>query len=328
MNLVINKIAVKNTSLGGRRYFNGIINELNWPDKVLDFDPIGSKNLNRLVEIFHVGSRNSLFWTPCQRGPLFAHNHVVTILDCINVEFTYKNDWRLPIIRKLSELIMKNAIAIVAISHATKNSILRNYSIDESKIFVIPGPTQFSKANYFENVVPRRVYSEKFALMVSNSLPHKNTYLAALAFSKSSAAKMGISLRVVGSMDPRGLEACYSAGVSVDIRNNISDEQLTGWFQHAQFLISPSLDEGLNLPVAEALGVGGNVICSDIPVHREFYDGHVTFFNPKEVDSIISSIDEVLEFNTYKPEGFKKYSGIEFSDVSEKYKNLFKKISN
>jgi len=53
---------------------------------------------------------------PHHSGPLWAHNHVVTLHDCINVEYTYRNDWRLPVFRRMFNLVLANARVVVALS--------------------------------------------------------------------------------------------------------------------------------------------------------------------------------------------------------------------
>jgi glycosyltransferase involved in cell wall biosynthesis len=328
MNLNINGTALRRTSLGGKRYCQGIIEALNWDDRVTVLDLPRWLRVERIDEMFFRGQPDAIFWSPNQRGPLFVRNHVVTVLDCINVEYTYANDWRLPLLRKLSQAVLDNAVWVVAISKATKNAILRNYSIDPAKIIVIAGPVNFHLTDRDTARLPIVSSSiEEFVLMITNSLPHKNTLRGSLAFAASSAARRGISLRIVGSIDPEGRAACLAAGVSVETVTNIHDDVLRDWFEKCKFLFSPSLDEGLNLPIAEALMSGGNVVCSDIAVHREFYDGQVTFFAPYEIPTITDVLNEAFE----KPQLSNKCSNIavgpSFHDVASQYRSLFSRFN-
>ncbi len=290
MKLVVNGAAVAGTSLGGKRYFNNIFSRLGWPGGTEVRTLTGARSLTRMRELAYRGRRDEILWSPNQRGPLLACNHVVTVLDCINVEYSYRDDWRLPAYRWLFNLILDNASAIVAISHATRDAILRNYRIDADKITVIAGPNDF-RADLGRHPHPRPIDGSSaagppFVLLFSNLLPHKNTARAASAFATSSSARRGIALRVVGPLEPTTLTECRAAGVTVEQHVGVDDVKLQRWLRDCLFMLSPSLAEGLNLPIGEALSIGANVLCSDIPVHREFFDGQVRFFDPNDIQQL------------------------------------------
>jgi len=297
--LVVNGAAVAGTSLGGKRYYNGIVSRLDWPDGIRVRDLLGPQSLVRLREFAYRGRRDEIFWSPNQRGPLLAPNHVVTVLDCINVEYVYRDDWRLPAYRRLFNLILDNASAVVAISCATRDSILRNYRIDRDKVVVIAGPNDFrgdlGRSPHSHATKTTSATRQPFVLLFSNLLPHKNTERAATAFAASSAARRGIALRVVGPLASRAIEACRAAGVTVEQHVGVDDATLQGWLQDCVFMLSPSLAEGLNLPIGEALSLGANVLCSDIPVHREFFDDQVRFFDPTDIAAIAHALDLAFE---------------------------------
>lgn len=329
MKLIINHTAVERTSLGGRRYFDGIMNALGWPGIVERTRLPRWSKLERPSELLQRGGRDAVFWSPSQRGPLFARNHVVTVLDCINVEYTYRGDWRLPLLRKMSEAVLRNAAAVVAISHATRGAVLRNYDVDPAKVIVIPGPVDIrTNASTEPTLIIAVPASPRFVLMITNALPHKNTARAARAFAASEAATRGIALRVVGSIDPDGVAACRNAGVNVDLRRGVSDTELSDWLASAEFLLSPSLDEGLNLPIAEALAHGGRILCSDIPVHREFYDHQVSFFDPFSFDGMISALNEGMARERGAWPSRATPAGPSFEDVASQYRALFVRLAS
>ena len=328
MDLIVNGTALRRTSLGGRRYCHGLLQALAWDTPVEISQPPPWSKLERIDELLSRGRSDAVFWSPNQRGPLFARNHVVTVLDCINVEYTYVGDWRLPLLRMMFDAVLENAVAVVAISHATRSAILRNYSVDPAKVLVFPGPVDFrtpgSKVTSFERLPPD---TSPFVLMVTNALPHKNTARAAQAFAACDAARRGVSLRVVGSIDLAGIAACRAAGINVECFQGVDDDRLARWFAECEFLFSPSLDEGLNLPIAEALAHGGNVLCSDIPVHREFYDGQTAFFDPRDVDAMTSALNHAL--GRKRPWMLLRAAsaGPSFDDVASQYRALFLRLS-
>ena len=290
--LIINGTAATYSSLGARRYFEGIMAHLDWPGRVIISPPAANPRLVRINELCERGRRDAIYWSPAHRGPLFAHNHVVTVLDCINIEHVYANDWKLPLLRAAFARMLDNAVAIVTISAATKAAVLRNFDVPAEKIRAFPGPIDLIVGG---GAAPPEAAGGDFVLMVTNALPHKNTAAAGRAFAASSAAKRGIELRVVGSMAADGHAACAAAGVVVSEHRGVDDATLDGWFRQARFLLSPSLDEGLNLPIAEAIGRGTNVLCSDIAVHREFYADSAAFFDTHDPDSLRQALDAAFD---------------------------------
>ena len=51
----------------------------------------------------------------------------------------------------------------------------------------------------------------------------------------------------------------------------VDDDELRRLYRRADVLVAPSLAEGFDLPVAEALAGGAAVVASDIPVHAELF---------------------------------------------------------
>lgn len=324
MQLTVNQTAIERSSMGVRRYYREVMRHLAWPHTVAK-TPMGRwRKLDRLGELLQRGDASSILWSPAQRGPLFAHNHVVTVHDCISIEYTYRNDWRRPAFRLLSAAILKNAERIIAISHATKAAILRNFPLPEERIVVIQsGSAEVGTAPE----APLEQEAEPFVLMVTNALPHKNGPRACLGFAASRALREGIALRVVGSLSEEAMAVCRRTGIRLQLHRHVSDEQLWAWYRRSQFLLSPSLEEGHNLPVSEALSVGANVLCADIPVHREFYDRQALFFDPLRPESLAAAIDDGLFRSGKWFSDTRTDHQRTFSDVANDYRAIFHSIA-
>ncbi len=299
---------------------------LDWPGKTSIRPAVHSRVLNRLSDFVERGRKDAILWSPFHRGPLFAHNHVVTVLDCINIQYSYRNDWRLPLLQANFGALLANATAIVAISNATRDAILDCFDVEQSKVIAIAGPTDFTAE--MANAPEGDVCDTRFILMVTNTLPHKNTVRAARALAASRAPAAVDVLRVVGSLEAAGLAICEAAGLKVECYNGVDDETLRQWMMQCLFLFSPNLEEGLNLPIGEALALGGNVLCSDIPVHREFYDGAVLFCDPLDEHSMVRAVDDALARpHEWKFSGFRT-PGRTFSDIARDYRSLFLRVSS
>ena len=325
MDLIINSMAAR-SSLGVRRLFAGVMQHLAWDSKVTFTQLPKMASAARLAELLQVGRRDAIYWSPTHRGPLWAHHHVVSLHDCINVEYTYRDDWRLPAFRRMFNMVLANAQVVVALSRATKDAALRNYEVEDSKIVVIPAGFDVPAATGQQ--AARAAYDgPPFILMFSNTLPHKNALRACRAFVVSSAPRNGYVLRVVGSLPAAALDLCGREVAKVEVHAHLADAELRSWYQSAAFLFSPSLAEGYNLPVAEAIASGANVLCSDIAVHREFFEGRAAFFDPSSDDAVVEALNAaVMKMGTcWYP--LASSGGLRsFKDTADDYRAVFRGI--
>jgi len=321
MRLLINAPAVARSSRGVRRYAERVLAELRWPSGIDTLEPLGTAALERAGELIRRGRAGSILWTPCQRGPLFARNHVVTVHDCISIEYVYRDDWRLPAYLRMMSVLLQRA-EIVAISRATRDAILRNFRVNPDRIVVIPSGLDSIPRSAVSLGAPDRPY----ALLVTNALPHKNTLATCQGFALSRAPREGIALRVIGTLPPSARALCESAGIRLQLDHSIDDDALASAYAGCAFLLAPSLSEGHDLPVAEALSQGAEVLCSDIPVHHEFYEGRVRFFDPTRVEAIAAAIDDAMTVPRpwFSARGVTPDRG--FADVARDYEALFRSI--
>lgn len=321
----MNGTAIARSSLGARRYYAGVMANLDWPGRV-EVAALTGKTA-RLREMFVRGRHDAVYWSPSHRGPLIARNHVVTVLDCINIEHVYHHDWRLPLLRTVFARLLDSARSVVCISNATRDAVLRNFDIDPSKAIVIAGPIDIEPGVAAGPVPDDARRPNDFVLLVTNALPHKNTSRAGETFAASSARARGIGLKLVGSMSAAGLAACHDGGVRVEQHSHVSDTLLQHWVQQCRFVWSPTLAEGLNLPIAEALSLGADVLCSDIPVHREFYDGDVSFFDPLDTGAMVDALDSAFD----RPRGWHAGPSTRprpgLRQVGRQYRELFESIA-
>jgi glycosyltransferase involved in cell wall biosynthesis len=293
MSLIVNKLAVSRSSRGVSRFFFSIINHLNWDSEIKYVETKNYKALDRIFDLLRNGSKKDIFWTPCLRGPFNIPNHIITVHDCINVEYIHKNDWRLYLFKKITQKIIDNSVKIVAISETTKKSFLENYSVEENKIVVIKSFLNLDWIEHERSLQEglKTSLSLPYILMVTNKLFHKNNFRAFKALIQSSCDKFGVSLRVVGDIGIEEYKLLHSSRLKFFIENQVTDSRLFELYSNALFLLSPSLSEGHNLSIGEAIESGSNVLCSDIPAHREFYDGMVKFFNPYDIEDMTEAIN-------------------------------------
>lgn len=322
--LLVNAAAAVHSSRGVRRYFDLVMRHLPWSGPLQVLRSSGFSPFDRLRDFVGLGRSGYVTWTPCQRGILRTRNHVMTIHDCINVEHVYAGDWRLPFYRRLVETALSSATAIVAISEATKAAVLRNYRVESERIVVIRSGSDVIESTPVQ--VPELALPAPFILMVLNDLPHKNGQMACEAFIRSKVAANGWMLVVVGRLSDAALLALKGANVRFELRHWVDEPTLMALYRSCRFLLSPSLEEGHNLVIAEAIENDARVVCSDIPVHREFYAGRVRWFVPQYRDDIIRALDEAAEADCWLDSEM-RLPVRTFADVAMDYASLFQQLS-
>lgn len=321
--LIVNAAAAYQSSRGVMRYFDTVLKYLELPYEITMTPTRSSRYLAKLIELVALGEAGAVLWSPSHRGPLFARNHVVTVHDCINVEYVYRRGWQSALIRALNQKMFDNAKSVVAISNSTRDALLRNYVIDPGVISVIPSSCHVELGEWqprlsgFKSSMP-------YVLMVTNSLEHKNAVRACIALRDSGIVKRGLGLRVVGSLPPEAINICQHSGIDLKIFSMIDDRELQDMYRGCRFFLSASLEEGHNLTIAEGLACGARVLCSDIAAHREFYAGYVEFFDPRDTDSMIWALEQEYgrDFFPSAPVRWKRT----FADVASEYRNVFDSI--
>lgn len=90
----------------------------------------------------------------------------------------------------------------------------------------------------------------------------------------------------------------FDLGDSISILDpDFNEYELMRLYSVHEFYISPTLYEGFNMPLLEAASVNCKLIASDIPVHRELFEGHANFFkpsDPEQLAKIVCSPKELL----------------------------------
>ncbi|MBI2475574.1 glycosyltransferase family 4 protein [Candidatus Uhrbacteria bacterium] len=242
---------------------------------------------------------------------------VVTIHDLILLEeprsarATTKHPWIYGLkylgFKKVLTHAIQSSKKIIAVSHATKNDILKHFpSVPEEKIVVIyEGITHLQKPKT-QNPKPFQ-----YMLYVGNCYPHKNLETLLSAFTILHKQIPDLHLMIAGRNDvffKRLKEKSNSleAASFVHFEENPSDERLAELYDQAELYVFPSRIEGFGLPPLEAMSQSTPVACSDIPSLKEILGNAAVYFtkdNPYEIAKVIS---EIINDNNKKTELIKR----------------------
>ncbi len=126
----------------------------------------------------------------------------------------------------------------------------------------------------------------------------KNTFggLAGIAAATSHEANRNVVVVGMAGQETRvhhwSIAAAMRPG-EADTLGRVGDEGLTDLLHSASCVVVPSFDEGLSLPVIEALRVGVPVVASDIPAHRELIGTGDFLCDPRSPRSIARAVKRV-----------------------------------
>lgn len=191
--------------------------------------------------------------------------------------------------KKILKSAITNAEKIIVPSYATKEDLIKTYSVEIKKIAVIyEGFDKNIKRNKGVQLV-----SDKYILYVGNAYPHKNLERLIHAFSKV-RAKHKVDLILIGRNDffykriDRKIEG-------LKLLHDVDDSTLFEYYTNASLFVMPSLYEGFGLPLLEAMSLACPVVSSNTDALKEIAGDACVYFDPKNEDDIASKILDVLE---------------------------------
>ena len=254
---------------------------------------------NRLVpgaELFHSTEHLLL--------PLRGVPVVLTVHDLIYKLFpSYHKPLNYWYLNLAMPLFCRRADAIIAVSEASRQDIVRQYGVDPDKIQVV----YEAAADYFRPPAPeaiervRQQYGlpEQFLLHLSTVEPRKNLdrLLDALLLLRREFPKLCLVL--VGA---RGwLVDDFFRRIESDELSNavlplgwVPDEDLPAVIAAADLAVQPSLYEGFGLPILEHMACGQVVAASNSSSHPEVGGKAAAYFSPMDVDEMAAVIRRLL----------------------------------
>lgn len=239
--------------------------------------------------------------------PLHHVPTVLTVHDLIYKRFPLYhkklNYWYLNL---AMPLYCRRADAIIAISQATKQDIVKLYGVDPAKIHVV----YEAPSSLFKPVSPTRVthvkqtyqLPDRFLVHLSTIEPRKNLSRLLDALKALRQFLPDLSLVLVG-----GKGWLYEAFFAKIERDNLQDAIcLPGWVPDADLpailaaadlAVQPSLYEGFGLPILEHMACGQVVAASHTSSHPEVGGQAAAYFDPENVAEMTAVIHRLLTDN-------------------------------
>lgn len=193
---------------------------------------------------------------------------------------------------------LRRADAIIAMSEATKQDIIRFFNIDERKITV--GYWGFRPVC---SVAPESVeVGQPFFLFVGVVKERKNVFNIVKGFSEFAPSHPDHTLVIAGNARGKygDMIKAYIMKEGLDRRimfpGYLSEGQISYLYRHAQSLVFPSLVEGFGFPVMEAMDCGCPVITSNISSLAELGAGGTALLvDPGHASEIAHAMGEIAD---------------------------------
>ncbi|MDB5288794.1 MAG: glycosyl transferase, group 1 [Phycisphaerales bacterium] len=197
--------------------------------------------------------------------------------------------------------ICRSATTLIAISEFCKRSFIEKFNIDPSKIEVVANAPQAELVDAPDDGHwSRPPLPQKYLFYPANCYLHKNHTLLLDAVEKLN--REGRVMPVVfsgfelpGRFPLRKEIASRGLGNQCQVFTDLPAEELRYLFRNALAVVMPTKFEGFGMPAIEAAACGCPVVCSDLPALREVLGDNALYFNPDNVDDLVTQIRRVAD---------------------------------
>lgn len=214
-----------------------------------------------------------------------------------------------------TRLAVRRTACLVTVSEASKRGLMETFGVSAERVRVISEaaseafrPIDRQSAAH-ERVLERYELQggRRYLLYVGGISPHKNlnTLIEAFARVASEPETGDVQLVLAGDYQGDAFRTCHTdlreQTVRLGIEQRVAfpgfvpDDDLAHLYAGAQAFVFPSYLEGFGLPAVEAMSCGAAVIASDRGSLPEVLGGAGELFDPRDEDSLCSSLRRVLK---------------------------------
>ncbi len=246
------------------------------------------------LPLFLAGKKYPPLFNPANTGPMLYSNNYVTLHD---LAFYHHPEWNSKAFSAWYNILIPglaiNCRHLFTVSNTVREEIVSCYKIPKAKITVT-----FNGLAEQMKVAAKGVAAKKkviLAVGTFNKRKNHQNLLKAFLLSKVSSE---YQLVIVGDRNKVFSESSLNEDDlkkgNIKICEHLGGDELIQMYAQADIVVSLSLYEGFGVPVLEGLYFGCKVLCSDINVYRELYEGYVDFCDPLDIDSIATSLERLV----------------------------------
>jgi glycosyltransferase involved in cell wall biosynthesis len=261
------------------------------------------------LDLYFHRPRPDVFFSMTHYAPRFSPvPTVISVMDVSYLRFPEMfNADDLYQLRSWTEYSVKKAKKVLTISDSSRDDIIKLYKKPkESVVTIYPGIKNFISLEprvFGMNQLQAKYHiSKNFILFVGTLQPRKNIVRLIEAFSKVISAQGNPEVLQLVIIGKKGwqyediLNAPEKFGVEEQVKflENVPDNDLDIFYQHALCYVLPSLYEGFGLPVIEAMQRGCPVITSNVSSLPEAGGDAALYINPEDTADIAEKISKLI----------------------------------
>lgn len=240
-----------------------------------------------------MSSKKNILLNLCNSAPLWYRNNMICIHDLAYIfypksfSFLFRTWYRF-----MQPAVIRKAQHLFTVSQTVLDELTTQFSLSQTKITVTKNGIS---AFFLQRELPLTWVKEKFILCVGALNPRKNLPTVFRVFKQIQQQYPNYQLVCIVTDSNIFTQQKFPFMPNVICLDSVSDDELASWYQRAEVFVSLSAYEGFNLPILEALFFQCQVLCSDIPVHRELYQDSVYFCDIQNESSIQLSLLKILK---------------------------------
>jgi glycosyltransferase involved in cell wall biosynthesis len=244
-------------------------------------------------------SQNGVLWSPCNAGPMFVPNHVVTFHDLFALEMPqwYSRKYA-AWYRVLFSALARSARHIIAVSNYTRSRVLEVLGVGEAKISVVHNGVSDQFKPVSDDLISAarqtvNLYSDKYFLSLGSVEPRKNLHRLLSAWKEVlPELPSALWLVIAGSADA---SVYRDAGIEnipprVHFTGYVPDEHLVPLYCGSIGFVYPSLAEGFGLPPLEAMACGVPVLTAKGTSIPEVCGSAAIYVDPLSITDIAAGL--------------------------------------
>lgn len=253
--------------------------------------------------------------------PLFRTcKYINTIHDLLFLDYPSLFPFTYRVIKNLTfrfSALRSNIVCTV--SDYSRQQLITHYKIHKSKIVITSNAV--NETNGFCVDVQSQYKLGKYILFVSRFEPRKNHISLLKAFLELNLGGQGYKLVFVGKRNCVKNSAFENYYEQLDAENrndilffeNVSIEELNGFYSQAALFVYPSLAEGFGIPPLEAALKNCKVLCSNQTAMGDFKFFKNCLFNPNDLDELKLKMLNILAMTDYPYDDIKFEVGSRYS---------------
>jgi glycosyltransferase involved in cell wall biosynthesis len=286
-----------------------------------------TKNLDlfrkRIAQQHFDVAHHTYYWPLPNKLPVKAR--VATIHDLIDEEIAPN---RVKSLLKLRSI--RQVDHVICVSEYTRNTLLKHFDIAPEKITVV----HLGKPEFIEEIFPMNIDGRPYILYVGPRTGYKNFLRIMHAYAESNRLRKDFRMICFGggAFTAAEMNTFQKCGLSADDVLHLTgdDTDLHSAYRGASLFVYPSLYEGFGLPPLEAMTLGVPLACSNSTSIPEIVGVAGEYFDPTDIDSMISAMENVLYSDKRKMElineGKKRSNSFSWSKCTQETLDIYRTI--